>query len=675
MIVSSERGDIQSVLIVSITPYFLEKGCVWFQQHLKKILAARKTQSFFEDNTFYLELNQTVSLSELLRKLDEMGYEKVHQVAELGEFAQRGGVVDVFPVNRLSAVRIEFKGNTIEHIEQLAAHIAEADEEKAKKLLQKKLKSQKLFSDLHGLKTGDYLVHLDHGIGTFAGFLDSLHDNEPEQKKTDQSQYYLIAYAHGDKLYIPFGLERKLSRYVGFAEPRVTRLGSAAWYRTKRKIKEEALKFAQQLLALYASRELATRPAYTAPDELALHLAASFPYEETPDQKQALQDIAHDLAQEKPMDRLVCGDVGFGKTEVALRAAFQAVRSGYPVVLLCPTTILAHQHFTTFQERLGKLPVRTALLTRLQTPHEQARIIEDLKKHNIDILIGTHRVLSHDVTRLLFPAGRGLFIIDDEQRFGVRQKEKLKELRKALDVLSLSATPIPRTLHLALASLKDMSIIHTPPEGRQPVKTLVQPRSLSAIATAITQELARKGQVYYLYNRVATIGMVKQRLQKLLPSVRFAVAHGRMSERELIGVLNDFRAQKYDVLLATTIIENGLDVPNVNTLIVDDATKLGLSQAYQVRGRVGRSHRHAIAYFFYPKRLSEKAQLRLKALQEAEVVGSGYRIALKDLEIRGAGNILGREQSGSVNKVGLNLYCQMVAEAVEKLREQTKEKA
>jgi transcription-repair coupling factor (superfamily II helicase) len=651
----STHARYEKVLIVSITPYFLEKGNFWFKENLNKILQARKTQSFFQDNTLYIGRNQRYNLSEFLRKLDEMGYEKVLSISEPGEFAARGGIIDVFPVNLNNALRFEFLGNKIEEILELPIKIE--DEKTVKEILKKKLKSQKLFSDLKGLKPGDYLVHLDHGIGRFAGIQNT-------EYKTQNTKYYILEYAQGDKLYVPLGLERKLSRYIGFLEPKIARLGSQLWQRTKKKIKEEAEKFAKELLSIYAQREIATRSPYSIDSEIDNQLAADFAFEETPDQIQAIEDIKNDLEKEESMDRIVCGDVGFGKTEIALRIMVKAANSGYQTAMICPTTILANQHFQNFKERLKNLPVKIALLSRLQTKKEQKKIVDDLKNGAIDIVVGTHRLLSKDIEF----KNLGLLVIDDEQRFGVRQKEKFKKLRSSLDVLSLSATPIPRTLYLSLSSLKNISLIQTPPSGRLSVKTFISHFSEKTIKKAIETEIKRNGQVYYLHNRVETIEITKSFLEKLIPKANFGIAHGRLNEKELLKVMAEFQDRKIDVLIATTIIENGLDLPNVNTLIVADATHLGLSQAYQIRGRIGRSHIQAFAYFLYGKRLGEKADVRLKALKEAEELGSGYKIALKDLEIRGAGNILGKEQSGNINSVGLNLYCQILSEAIEKIK-------
>jgi transcription-repair coupling factor (superfamily II helicase) len=641
----------ESVLICALVPYFLEKNFNWFEENLEKILKSRESSPFFEDNSLYLKENQNYLLSSLLRKLDEMGYEKVWEISEPGEFAQRGGILDIFPINLREAVRIDFRGNKIESITQLPLKVE--NESSAKEVLLNKLKSQKNFSDLKGLKEGDYLVHLDHGIGIYRG-----------QIILNNQKYYQIEYAENDKLYVPLSLERKLSRYIGFTEPKISRLSSSLWQKTKRKVKKEAEKLAKELIKLYAQREIVERPPYLPENEIDKQLSATFPYQETLDQLKALKDIEDDLSSPKLMDRLICGDVGFGKTEIALRTMVRAVNSGYQAALLCPTTILANQHYLTFKERLKKLPLRVAILSRLQSKKEQEKIKEALKEGKIDIIVGTHRLLSKDIEI----KNLGLLVIDDEHKFGVRQKEKLKKLRPSLDVLSLSATPIPRTLYLTLSSLRKISLIQTPPFGRLKVKTFILPFSRKTIKEAIERELERKGQVYYLHNRIETIEAVRKNLTDLLPRAKIGFIHAKLKEKELIKVMEEFQNKKIDVLVATTIIENGLDLPNVNTLIVEDATLLGLAQAYQIRGRIGRSFQQAYAYFFYQQKLTEKAEKRLKALKEAEELGSGYKIALKDLELRGAGNIFGKEQSGNINRVGLNLYCQLIAAAIEKIK-------
>ncbi len=651
-------SSLNHVLIVSITPYFLEKEGSWFAENLKRILGARHLQSFFQDNILFLEKDNNYNFSEVLRKLDEMGYEKVFKVTDPGEFSQRGGVIDVFPINSTNAVRLDFLGNTIENI-KILDDIKIEDERKSRNLLKKKLKSQKLFSDLKGLKPGDYLVHLDHGVGKFIEIQEFKLTNAKPQK------YYVLEFAEEDKLYVPFGLEKKLSRYVGFQNPRVSRLGSLLWQKTKKKIKEEVEKLAKELLELYAQKETAKRPAYTVDQELEFQLRAGFEYEETPDQLQAIEDIEKDLKKTKPMDRIVCGDVGFGKTEVALRTALLAATNNRQTVLICPTTILANQHFNNFEKRFKKLPIRVAMMTRLQTKKEQKKIISDLKDGRIDIVVGTHRLLSKDIEF----KNLQLLIIDDEQRFGVKQKERLRQIKLSLDVLSLSATPIPRTIYLALSSFKEISLMQTPPKGRQAIETKVLPYDKKTIKKLITSELKRKGQIYYLHNRVQTIEKVASSIKELCPRAKVGVIHGRIAEKKLVKIMASFQKQDTNVLVATTIIENGLDLPSVNTIIIEDATKLGLSQAHQIRGRVGRSGTKSYAYFMFDKKnITPLVKERLDALEDSQELGSGYQIAIRDLELRGAGNILGKEQSGAINKIGLNLYSQVLSEAVEKMR-------
>jgi len=640
---------LKQVLIVSITPYFLEKQAFWFEENLQQLLKARHSQSFFDDNIIFLQKGQDYDFSQLLKKIDEMGYERVFKVEQPGEFSRRGGIIDIFPVNLTQALRLDFFGNELENIETLPIKID--DEKKIKEILKKRLKSQKIFSDLKSLKPGDYLVHLDHGIARFAGMF---------------NEYYVLEYDAGDKLYVPAGLERKLSRYAGFQEPKISRLGSSLWQKTKRKVKEEVEKLAKELLDLYAKKEVAYRPAYLPDNELESHLKNSFLYQETPDQIQAILDIKKDLAKEIPMDRIICGDVGFGKTEIALRTALIAAVNNRQTAIICPTTILANQHFLTFKQRLKNLPIFTAMLSRLQTKTEQKKILNNLAAGKIDILIGTHRILSSDVKF----KNLQLLIIDDEQRFGVKQKEKLRKTNPSLDILSLSATPIPRTIYLAMSSFKNISLVQTPPAGRRAIKTKILPYNEKTIQNAIKFELKRKGQIYFLYNHIESLEKIKQNLQALIPHSKIAIIHGRMPESKLIKIMDDFQKQNIDILLATTIIENGIDLPNVNTIIIKDAARLGLAQAHQIRGRVGRSNTESFAYFFWGLSpfLSPLAKERLDALADTKELGAGYRIAIKDLELRGAGNILGREQSGAINKIGLNLYSQILSEAVEKLR-------
>jgi len=649
---NTTNKDLDQLLIVGIVPYFLEKSGVWFTENLEEMLNARQTQNFFEDNIIFLKKDQSINFAQFIRKLDEMGYEKVFKVEYPGEFSQRGGIIDVFPINTTNAVRLDFLGNEVDGIKNLDVKID--DEKKSKEVLKKRLKSQKLFSELKNLKPGDYLVHLDHGIGKFVG-IENFSDHD----------YYVLEYAEDDKLYVPVGLERKLSRYVGFQEPKISRLGSSIWQKTKKIIKEEVEKLAKELLQLYAQKETVQRTPYIEDKELESQLRATFEFEETPDQMQTIEDIKGDLAKERPMDRIVCGDVGFGKTEVAMRTALLASANNRQTALICPTTILALQHFNSFKKRFARLPIRIAMLSRLQPGPEQKKIIKDLKDGRVDIVIGTHKLLSKEIDF----KNLQLLIIDDEQRFGVKQKERLRKLKSSLDVLSLSATPIPRTIYLALSSFKNISLMQTPPKGRQAVKTEVLPYSEKIVERIINDELKRKGQVYFLHNRVETIERTGREIGKLCPNAKIGLIHGRLPEKKLAKIMDDFQKENTNVLIATTIIENGLDLPNVNTIIIEDSTRLGLAQAHQIRGRVGRSETKSFAYFMYEKKnLTPLVEERLKALKDTQELGAGYRIAIKDLELRGAGNILGKEQSGAINKIGLNLYSQVLSEAVEKLR-------
>jgi len=514
---------------------------------------------------------------------------------------------------------------------------------------------------LSDLVVGDYVVHIEHGIAHFAGLTKLTLDG-------GEREYLLLEYAAGDKLYVPTDQVDRVSHYIGPGGyvPTLSRLGTQEWARTKQRVRESMGSIAQELLALYSAREAASGFAFSADSVWQQELEASFPYVETPDQLKAVQEVKQDMEKPKPMDRLLCGDVGYGKTEVALRAAFKAVMDGKQVAVLVPTTVLAQQHFTTFSQRLGAFPIRLELLSRFRSEKEQHAVSEGLANGSVDICIGTHRLLQKDVVF----KNLGLVIIDEEQRFGVAHKERLKQMRKEVDVLILSATPIPRTLHMSLIDVRDMSTMETPPEERLPIKTYVAEYDERLIREAILRELDRNGQVFFVHNRVQSISYIANRLMRLVPEAEITVAHGQMPEEVLESVMLDFWEGKGDVLVCTTIIEAGLDMPNVNTLIVNEADKLGLAQLYQLRGRVGRGSNRAYAYFLYNKgkRLTQAAQRRLETIFEATELGAGFRIAMKDLEIRGAGNLLGAEQSGHIGAVGFELYCRMLAEAVEKLR-------
>jgi transcription-repair coupling factor (superfamily II helicase) len=511
------------------------------------------------------------------------------------------------------------------------------------------------------LVPGEYVVHIDHGVARFSGMAKmSLEGKEGE--------YLVLEYAEGDKLYVPSEQVDRVSRYIGPRgyTPALSRLGTAEWGRTKQRVRKATANLAQELLSIYASREHSPGFAFSPDTPWQQELEASFPYIETTDQLEAVQEVKGDMERARPMERLLCGDVGYGKTEVALRAAFKAVLDGMQVALLVPTTVLAQQHFTTFNERLNPFPIRVEMLSRFRPPKGQAEITEGLKCGTVDICIGTHRLLQKDVEF----RNLGLVIIDEEQRFGVAHKERLKKLRQEVDVLTLSATPIPRTLHMSLVGIRDLSIMETPPEERLPIKSYVAEYDEGLIREAILRELERGGQVFFVHNRVQTISSMAMKLRNSVPEASFAVAHGQMPEEELESVMLDFVMGKGDVLVCTTIIESGLDLPNVNTIIINDADKLGLTQLYQLRGRVGRGSNRAYAYFLYKrgKRLTDAATKRLRTIFEATELGSGFYIAMKDLEIRGAGNILGAEQSGHMGAVGFELYSQLLAEAVAELK-------
>ncbi|MBL8130564.1 MAG: transcription-repair coupling factor, partial [Anaerolineae bacterium] len=511
------------------------------------------------------------------------------------------------------------------------------------------------------LREGDFVVHVDYGVGRFAGMRKRTIENL-------QREYLVIEYGGTDTLFVPIHQADRLTRYVGPDEkpPTLNKLGQADWSRIRGKAKQAAEDEAKDLLDLYARREAAPGHSFSPDTPWQHELEASFPFIETEDQLRAVRDVKQDMEAAHPMDRLICGDVGFGKTEVALRAAFKAVNDGKQVAILVPTTILAQQHYLTFSRRLAAFPIRVEVLSRFRTKEEQSRILTQLAAREIDIVIGTHRLIQEDVA---IP-DVGLMIIDEEQRFGVKHKEHFKKLRTAVDILTLTATPIPRTLYMGLTGVRDISMIQTPPEDRLPVVTYVGAFDEMLVRQAVLRELERGGQIFVVHNRVQTIEHLHERLGQIVPEARIIVGHGQMDERVLASVMTAFGNGEYDVLLATSIIESGLDIPNANTLIVDRADWFGLAQLYQLRGRVGRSAQQAYAYFFHPahNRLTEEARARLETLSEYTELGSGYQIAMRDLELRGAGDILSTRQTGHVAAVGLHLYTQMLAEAVRRLR-------
>jgi transcription-repair coupling factor (superfamily II helicase) len=540
-----------------------------------------------------------------------------------------------------------------------------AKQRKARKVQQTMSNAERIKNYLE-LKPGDYVVHINHGIGKYLGI-------ETKEILGIHKDYLHIRYAGGDSLFVPIDQIDHVQKYVGSeeAEPKIYSLGGSEWKRVKNKVKSSVKDIAEDLIKLYAAREAAVGHAFSKDTLEQREFEAMFPYQETPDQLRAIQEVKADMEKKRPMDRLVCGDVGYGKTEVAIRAAFKAVMDGKQVAVLVPTTILAQQHFETFRERFADYPIRVEVLSRFRSRKEQTATLKGLKEGTVDVVIGTHRLLSKDVQF----RDLGLLIVDEEQRFGVSHKEKLKQLKTNVDVLTLTATPIPRTLHMSMLGVRDLSVIETPPENRFPVQTYVIEYSPSLVREAIERELARGGQVFFLYNQVQGIETMAQHISMLVPDARVAVAHGQMNEAELESVILDFLDGNYDVLVSTTIIETGVDIPNVNTLIIYNADKMGLSQLYQLRGRVGRSNRIAYAYFTYQrdKVLTEVAEKRLQAIKEFTELGSGFKIAMRDLSIRGAGNLLGAEQHGFINSVGFDLYTQMLKEAIDELKGEAKQ--
>jgi transcription-repair coupling factor (superfamily II helicase) len=511
---------------------------------------------------------------------------------------------------------------------------------------------------LERLVPGDLVVHIDHGVARYERMLRRGNRGEGEDR-----DYLELSFAAADKIFVPVEQITRISRYSGAERPQLSKLGGTEWLRTKERVRKAVTDLADELLELYASRTRVPGHAFSPDTPWQAEMEASFPYEETPDQLRASIEVKADMEVGRPMDRLVVGDVGYGKTEVALRAAFKAIQDGRQVAVLVPTTVLAAQHHQTFSQRFATFPIEVRLLSRFVGPAEQKRTLAGLEGGSVDLVIGTHRLLSKDVKF----KDLGLVVVDEEQRFGVAAKEKLKQLRREVDVLTLSATPIPRTLNLALAGVRDMSVIETPPEDRLPIQTRVAEASAGLVRDAILRELDRGGQVFFVHNRVETIEAQTEQLRRLLPGARFVVGHGQMPEGALEKVMITFAEGEADVLVCTTIIESGLDIPNANTIVIDRADTLGLAQLYQLRGRVGRSSRRAYAYLLYRRRerMSEEARKRLQAIFNASELGAGFQIALADLEIRGAGNILGGEQSGHMAAVGFDLYSRLLAEAVE----------
>lgn len=600
--------------------------------------------------------------------LVDFGYTRHDKVSEEGDFARRGAILDIFPFAFELPIRIEFDHDSLVSIKTFNPLSGEALWEHRiviilpikKAVASKTVAFSEDFplSNFVDLNIGDFVVHNQHGIGRFLGI-----DKIKFQDKF--KDHLIIEYENQEKLFVPIDQMNLIQKYIAFhvRRPKLYRLGSKEWLRTKERARKGIQKLAWELLTLQAMRMSLKGYSFSKDSDWQKEFEKTFPYKETPDQAKATIEAKQDMESEKPMDRLLCGDVGYGKTEVAMRAAFKAVMNNKQVAYLVPTTILAEQHFQNFSYRLKDFPVNIQMLCRFKTVAEQREIIKGLARGGVDIVIGTHRLLSEDVSF----KNLGLVIIDEEQRFGVRHKEKLKKLRLSIDVLTLTATPIPRTLYMSLMGARDMSVINTPVQNRLPIKTVVVEYDNDLVRQAIVREVDRKGQVFFLHNRVRDIEKVKEKLSRILPqNINLAIGHGQMHPKDLEKVMFDFLRGKIHCLICTMIIESGIDIPNANTIIVNNAHRFGLSDLHQLRGRVGRFDRPAYAYLMIPNNeaIDSDARKRLEAVSEYSQLGAGFNIAMEDLEIRGAGNLLGVEQHGFIAAVGFDLYCRLLKEAV-----------
>ena len=620
-------------------------------------------------------LNEEVDVEALSLKLVGYGYHACKKISEEGDFARLGDTISIYPVTFEYPLRIELEHNRVERIRSVDPITYESVQEHNVAIIlpisgisKRRISSKRIareeenpIDNFVDIESGDYVVHADHGIGRYLGV---------EKIKVEKKyvEHMVIEYDSGDKLFVPFSDLDKVHKYLGFEKrlPKLHKLGRKAWNSAKDRAKKGIYKIALELLDLQAKRAAAGGFAFSGDTQWQKELERDFPYKETPDQVRSVIDVKRDMESARPMDRLLCGDVGYGKTEVALRAAFKALMDNKQVAILVPTTILAEQHFNTFKMRMKKYPVVVEMLSRFRTKEEQTKIIEGIADGSVDIIIGTHRLLSGDIKF----KDLGLVIIDEEQRFGVRNKEHLKKLRVSVDVLTLTATPIPRTLYLALMGGRDISVINTPPSERLPVETNVTHYDESLIKEAITKEKKRSGQVFFVHNRINGIENIAKTISRLVPDVKVVVAHGRMPEKVLEDTMIKFIKGEIDCLVSTTIIESGIDIPNANTIIINRADTFGLSELYQLRGRVGRFTRSAYAYLLIPKKfvLSSESQKRLDAIKRFKELGSGFKLAMEDLQIRGAGNILGVEQHGYINAVGFDMYCRLLKTAIDTLK-------
>ena len=615
-------------------------------------------------------VNRSINFDEVLKSLVAFGYTRATKVFKEGEFALRGGILDIYPANFEIPLRLDTEDDIIRSISGFDIATGKIIEDhQIVIVLPFKTSTKAIFSseiplnNFVDIEEGDLVVHNNHGIGRFLGVKEF-------ELNSFKKEHLIIEYQDGDKLFVPKHDLHLIQKYVTFTKKltKLHKLGSKEWTATRKSIEKKLRLMAAELLRIQALRTQLEGFSFSKDTTWQKEFEATFPFKETPDQHKSFSEVKADMEDPKPMDRLICADVGYGKTEVAMRAAFKAVMDSKQVAILVPTTILAEQHYYNFSKRLDGFPVKVGMLSRFRTKAEQKIIIEELREGKVDIIIGTHRLLSKDIAF----KDLGLVIIDEEQRFGVRSKEKLKQFRLLADVMTLSATPIPRTLYMALSGARDMSVISTPPTNRLAIKTEIISFDEDIIEEAINRELDRKGQVFFLHNRVDNIEAIAQGVKKLVPKARVEVAHGQMSGRLLEEIMLKFLQQKIDVLVCTTIIESGIDVPSANTLIINRADKFGLSELHQLRGRVGRLDIQAWAYLIVPAKeaLSEISKHRLKAIEKHSDLGAGFHIAFEDLQIRGAGNLLGSQQHGFISSIGFDLYCRMLKESIEHLKKE-----
>lgn len=623
-----------------------------------------------------LYVGQTIERSRLEALLQKLRYRRRDFVSGPGEYADRGAAFDIYPLTYRAPIRLSFELDTIVSIRDFSPHegksltrfeevfltpLSEAFEASLSRV-RNRFEGFEPLTEVTDLEPGDYVVHLQYGIARYLG------TKKIEIKGDEARRHLALEFAEREILYLEHS--EPLERYIGVEgkKPKLTRLHTKDWERAKAKARLAVENVARDLVSLQAKREVGSGFAFPADGPWQCPFEEEFPFEETPDQLKATEEVKRDMESPRPMDRLLCGDVGFGKTEVAMRAAFKAVTAGKQAAFLVPTTVLAEQHGLVFKERVKNFPVTIEVLSRFRSKKDQAEVLKELQAGKVDVIIGTHRLLSPDVRF----KDLGLVVIDEEQRFGVAHKENLKKLREIVDVLTLTATPIPRTLYLSLMGAREMSVIQTPPRTRLPIETQVIEYEDRKIVEAIRRERSREGQVYFVHNRIASIERVEEHLKTILPEVRFGVAHGQMPASWLEKIMRDFLEKKIDCLIATNIIESGLDIPNVNTILVNRADRFGLADLYQLRGRVGRfvGKRQAYAYFIVPHNwvMTLDAEKRLEAIERFTELGGGFKIAMKDLEIRGAGNVLGHEQSGFIYAVGFDLYCRMLRRAIEEMK-------